>query len=273
MRKQVVSKVHSQEVLREEEAVERSRKYNAEAVKLTFGGDYSGAQPNAAGVGGSVAWGLTGLDVYKDVGDLAYGIQHWEWTWGHAAGMGLNSIALFPVIGAIKNVKHADQIKYVDEIAQSKPLGKTLDNCKNAPKGARGPATAWDGFDEALAGGPVRNLTTNRVKVTSRGIDVVERHLSRFGPDKANSMMVERLRKIANGEITPTAQDLNFYTHELREFVRYRRLGWADDVPANGEARRQLWLQTHSATLDDYGLPLRRDDLLYHPDALSFIGE
>ena len=85
--------------------------------------------------------------------------------------------------------------------------------------------------------------------------------------------MVDRLRRIAKGELTPTAQDLNFYSHELREFVRYRRLGWRNGVPVDGDARRQLWLQTHSATLDDYSLPLQRDDLLYHPDALPFLNE
>ncbi len=85
--------------------------------------------------------------------------------------------------------------------------------------------------------------------------------------------MVDSLKKIARGELQATPQDLNFYSHELREFVRYRRLGWANGVPADGDAALNLWRQTHSATLDDFGLPLRRDDLLYHPDALPFIGE
>jgi hypothetical protein len=34
-----------------------------------------------------------------------------------------------------------------------------------------------------------------------------------------------------------------------------------------------LWRQTHSGALADYGLPLQRDDLVYHPDSLPFIGE
>jgi hypothetical protein len=85
--------------------------------------------------------------------------------------------------------------------------------------------------------------------------------------------MIDRLKQIARGAIQPTAQDLSFYSHELREFTRYRRLGWRSGVPGDGDAARNLWLQTHSATLDDYGLPLRRDDLLYHPDVLLFIGE
>lgn len=106
-----------------------------------------------------------------------------------------------------------------------------------------------------------------------RGIGVVDQHMSRLGADNANSVMVDRLRRIAKGELTRTAQDLNFYSHELREFVRYRRLGWKNGVPLEGDARRLLWLQTHTAALDDYGLPLQRDDLLFHSDALSFLYE
>jgi hypothetical protein len=92
--------------------------------------------------------------------------------------------------------------------------------------GARGPASGRE-FDPDSAGGPIRELSTEGVRVTHRGIDVVEQHLSRFqGGDTPNAAMVARLRAIADGKLPPTAQDMNFYTHELREFVRYRRLGY-----------------------------------------------
>jgi len=90
----------------------------------------------------------------------------------------------------------------------------------------RGLAMAWSGFDEAVAGGPVRRLTTRCLQITVHGIAVVERHLSRFGPDQANRVMVARLHRIARGDLPPAAQDVTFYAHELREFVRYRRGGW-----------------------------------------------
>jgi hypothetical protein len=70
----------------------------------------------------------------------------------------------------------------------------------NGPKGGGGPATAWEGWDEACAGGPVRELSTDRIKITDRGISTLEGHISRFGPDKANSIMVERLKRISRGE-------------------------------------------------------------------------
>jgi hypothetical protein len=63
-------------------------------------------------------------------------------------------------------------------------------------------------------------------RITNRGIEVVERHLRRFiirsRPDRANTIMVDRLRRITQGALAPTDWDLRFYTHELREFVRYR---------------------------------------------------
>lgn len=136
------------------------------------------------------------------------------------------------------------------------------------PRGARGPVSGRP-FEPADAGGPVRHLTTDRVQITHRGVDAVARHLARFDadlpePDPANAGMVGRLRAIADGALAPAPWDRNFYTHELREFVRYRRRGWPDGRPANKDARHTLWENTHTATLEDYRLN-ERDDPLYHP--------
>jgi hypothetical protein len=112
-------------------AAEQSR-YVDDAMLTTFIGDYSGAKPNALGVGGSVAFGLTGLDFYKDAADWGYGIQNWEWSWGHAGNQALNTIAFLPVVGAVKNLKHVDElagagkavVKNLDEAAT---VGKVYD--------------------------------------------------------------------------------------------------------------------------------------------------
>jgi len=145
----------------------------------------------------------------------------------------------------------------------------------SVPMGSHGPATSWNGWNEALAGGPVRNLNTNLIKVTDRGIGVVEQHLSRFGgPFKANSVMVDRLKQIARGNIRSTPQDLNFYSHELREYTRYRRLGWKNGLPGDEDAALDLWRQTHTATLGDYGFPLRSEkENLFHPLARPLYGQ
>jgi len=121
-------------------------------------------------------------------------------------------------------------------------------------------------FDPTQAGGRIRRLSTARISVTDRGIDALERHISRFGHDEVNQVMVDRLRRIARGEIEATQYDLNYYSHELREFIRYRGLGF----PSGAGDDYDLWNNTHSATLEDYDLKELDDDgnrSLFHPEA------
>jgi hypothetical protein len=94
------------------------------------------------------------------------------------------------------------------------------------PKGGRAVGTASGRpFDPDFAGGPIEKLSTDGVQISHGGIDRVEQHIDRFAPDSANEAMVNRLRSIANGDMAPTQYDLNYYTHELREFQRYTNLG------------------------------------------------
>ncbi len=136
---------------------------------------------------------------------------------------------------------------------------------KSDPKhfGARGPTSGRD-FDPAQSGGAIRQLSTDGVQITHDGIDTVEKHISRFGQDDANDFMVNRLRQIADGGLEPTQYDLNYYTHELTEYERYSNLGWEAGQPADPAEAYSLWNNTHTATLEDYGL---KDGQLYHPDA------
>jgi hypothetical protein len=118
-------------------------------------------------------------------------------------------------------------------------------------------------FDPQMAGGPIRALTTGRIRISNQAIDVVEWHLARFGADSPNHRMIQRLRDIASGKLKMTQTDLNFYTHELREFVRYRRLGWVSGQPSDPDDAYRLWNNAHSAALEDYGLR-EGPGILYH---------
>ncbi|MEY8712314.1 hypothetical protein [Mangrovibacter phragmitis] len=131
--------------------------------------------------------------------------------------------------------------------------------------GARGTYSGRD-FDPELAGGPIENLTTEGVSITHEGIATVEKHISRFVDDPANDVMIGRLKKIANGEISPETVDLNYYTHECREYQRYCNLGWEYGEPEDAGAAYDLWNHAHTATLEDYRLKGNFEDL-YHPDA------
>lgn len=139
--------------------------------------------------------------------------------------------------------------------------------------GARGSVSGRE-FDVAASGGPIRNLagTQAKIKITSRGINVVELHTSRFGPDAANKYMIERLKSIAEGKLMATEVDRNFYSHELREFVRYSRLGWKSGLPTTRDAARALRNNAHTATLEEYRLSGANEEL-YHPEALELANQ
>jgi len=130
--------------------------------------------------------------------------------------------------------------------------------------GARGAASGRS-FDPELAGGPIENLTTDGVNITHEGIATVEKHISRFDHDPANDVMIGRLKNIAKGEMLPEQADLNYYTHECREYQRYCNLGWESGEP-EGAASYDLWNNAHTATLEDFKL---KDGDLFHPDALK----
>ena len=109
-----------------------------------------------------------------------------------------------------------------------------------------------------------RQLSNNGVRITNRGVDKVEQHLSRFGSDTQNQKQLGRLRQIASGKLEPTSSDFNNYTHELRESLRYKKLGYVTGVPEDPEAALRLWNNAHTATLEEFGLR-EGVGVLYHP--------
>ena len=70
--------------------------------------------------------------------------------------------------------------------------------------------------------------------------------------------MVERLEALVIDPRGATRWDRQFYAHELREFVRYRRLKIRD------EGTREEWNNAHTAALKDYRI-VDAESMLYHP--------
>lgn len=99
---------------------------------------------------------------------------------------------------------------------------------------------------------PKKTAAKGRVQVTEKGLARVESHLSQFGDDAANTVMVQRLRA---GQATQ--QDLNFYMHELKESA-FMRQGL--------DARA-----AHGATLKWQGIPYKAgyEAQLYSKDAIQ----
>jgi hypothetical protein len=111
---------------------------------------------------------------------------------------------------------------------------------------------------------PLQRLFTEGVKITPEGVAKVKEHVERFDPYVPNERMLDRLNKILRGIIPPTSYDVDFYTHELREFQHYESLGYKVGIPDDPDLAQDLWNNTHTATLEEYGLA---DKDLYHPTA------
>ncbi|HAT12717.1 MAG TPA: hypothetical protein DCS91_03150 [Microcoleaceae bacterium UBA11344] len=110
-------------------------------------------------------------------------------------------------------------------------------------------------FAPSKAGGRIHKLSYQNVKITRQGADLVELHVRRFNPvGEVELKMVERLRRIAAGELTGEPVDFRFYTHELREYLRYKKIGYQTGQPVDPDEAYELWNNAHTATLEDYGL-------------------
>ena len=216
--------------------------YINNALLTALVGDYSGAETNLGGIAGSIAAGFLGIDLPKDLADLTYGFHHWEWSWSHVGNQVLNGIALAPVVGVLKNLKYVDEVADVSKTT-SKTISNTLQSVPIKPSSAPGAFTP---------------------RITAKGISRVEQHLGQFGENAANQAMVGRLKA---GQTT--AQDINFYMHELKESaVMGRTRGAFSDV--------YEWQRAaHLETLEWQGIPYHPgyESQLYHPDVIRQLPE
>ena len=94
--------------------------------------------------------------------------------------------------------------------------------------------------------------------------------MSRLEYDDWNIRMIDRLEKVEKGQIPITEFDKRFYTHEIREFERYKKLGYENTNHKN--IPDEVWDNAHAATLEDYKLhekmKFENNEIysLFHPD-------
>ncbi len=171
-------------------------------------------------------------------------------------------------------------LRWVEELIKgikkgnAKSVDELLEDAEKAV-GGRGPLGIGEiigeyskrAFNPEKAGGKILNLFWQDAKITKDGIAIVKKHISRFDDVAANRKMIERLEKIEKGELQITDWDKRFYTHETREFERYKNLGYENTK--NDLIPDEVWNDAHSATLEDYKLfELDSEGQLnlYHPD-------
>ncbi|MCI0719494.1 MAG: hypothetical protein L0338_11085 [Acidobacteria bacterium] len=97
-------------------------------------------------------------------------------------------------------------------------------------------------FNPAFSGGGngLGSIFGKEIRVSQRGLDLVEGHLARFGPVEENTMMLDRLRSaLANGQKI-RGGDASFYLHEASEATMMGR-GMSYDA-------------AHAAALQKYGV-------------------
>lgn len=125
-------------------------------------------------------------------------------------------------------------------------------------------------FNPEQSGGQILDMKWNDAIVSQEGSNIVKRHTSKFIQSDANKVMIDRLDRILRGELEMTDTDKRFYTHEIREFERFKALGYGDTEMPDPDS--PAWNNVHTATLEDFKL---KDDpsLLYTPEALAAAAE
>ena len=84
--------------------------YYSKSVEKVVLGDYSEQDPTALSVGINIAASIANVDVAMDIRDLSYDIQHLKSGDVSPATLALDTVALIPVIGAVKYLKHVDTV-------------------------------------------------------------------------------------------------------------------------------------------------------------------
>ena len=83
------------------------------AICQTIGGNFYN-EVTLTGTACQIALGFTPVDFVADLRDVAYDLNHWEFNWQCAGRLGVDSIGLVPVIGALK---YTDELKALAKLS------------------------------------------------------------------------------------------------------------------------------------------------------------
>jgi RHS repeat-associated protein len=82
--------------------------YLTRSVKSLVLGDWTDTNPTALSIGVGVGLGLVGADLPMDLRDLGHTVTHPEWSYDWGKRLAINTIAVLPIVGAIKYAKYLD---------------------------------------------------------------------------------------------------------------------------------------------------------------------
>ena len=96
--------------------------YTKNSRDFVVKGEYYEGDVNIAGISGAIGMGLLGVDLPADMRDVYHNFTHWQWSWSHAGKTSLNAIGVLPVVGVVKNLKHADHLSALKHADRAFPL-------------------------------------------------------------------------------------------------------------------------------------------------------
>ena len=163
--------------------------------------------------------------------------------WGISEGAG--AVAGVGLGGLYKGAKNLLKVDMPSSVLNRK-IGGAWEKYRNL-----GSDGYWTGVSNVAA----KSRSIKGVNITREGVQQVQEHLSNpyFFQSKGNQIMIDRLKKIADGNAKATDTDLYFYTHELRE----KEL-------INGVYTDDTYYKYHAQTSKEYGIKAVDEEKTYY---------
>lgn len=147
---------------------------SSSVVRFVFG-DYSDEDMTLLSFGGTLLAGFAGVDIPLDIRDLVYDVQHYGEDGISVGRLGIDVVALLPVISVVKNVKYADEVAdavkgvsdAVDGISDTgKVADDVLETTEDVIKGGSNSAkySNWDEMKNAYDGTITKFINENKPK-------------------------------------------------------------------------------------------------------------
>ena len=226
-------------------------------------------------IAGGIFFGLDAFTIFKDIAGFAGAINATTEEELDQAGKNLaGAVAKIgvDVVMTLLTKKVADRVSGADKAEtdlvesdlsrgniQIKPLGgrSSIPVDPSDPMymfGTHKGQSSGRNFNPDKLGLPISSkpLSSDKIKITEIGLDMVKKHMNSFDPDPQNQKQIQRFESILSGEIKPSKRDLDTYAHELRESLRYKRIGYTNGN--NPDLDYEVWNDNHTGTLEDYNL-------------------
>jgi RHS repeat-associated protein len=144
-------------------------------------------------------------------------------------------------------------------------IGKALEVGLSYLRGATSTGRATGAFASGASGGSGLGIFSERqIRVSQKGLQLVERHLARFGHWPENEAMLGRLRAALAGGRSISGADAIFYTHEASEATKMAKL------IQQGASADEAYEIAHEAALQKYDVSKFS---VYHADVIHDLAE